>query len=414
MGEPLPQVETPVPHDRIEERLEALFTVGAEISSTLELDDVLQRIVAHARRLMDARVSSILLLDPDDASLLRPAATEGAGEAYLAQPAREVATSLTGEVVRTGRPLYAPDVRKETRSRVADLARREGLCSLLSVPLRTKADILGVLNVYTGAPRRFAEDDVRLLTLLASQSAIAIENATLHRDEMQTREQLHQSEKLAALGKLSAGLAHELRDPLDTVGRVISAMARDRAEEPGTKNGTAEDLKVVQDEVQRVRLLVDQFLEFAHPRPPHFQRERMDEIVEETLLLIGPEARVRKVVVHKDWAADLPRVWVDGAQMKQVLLNLLLNAVQAMPDGGSLIVHVGVSGGSLLVSIADEGEGIPPQVRPQLFDPFFTTREGGTGLGLSIAQRIIEGHNGRLRLFSHPGRGTTVCVRLPL
>lgn len=414
MGEPPPQVETPAPHDRLEERLEALFTVGAEISSTLELDDVLQRIVAHARRLMDARVSSILLLDPEDASLLRPAATEGAGEAYLAQPAREVATSLTGEVVRTGRPLYAPDVRKETRSRVADLARREGLCSLLSVPLRTKADILGVLNVYTGAPRRFAEDDVRLLTLLASQSAIAIENATLHRDEMQTREQLRQSEKLAALGKLSAGLAHELRDPLDTVGRVISGMARDQAGEPGTKNGVAEDLKVVQDEVQRVRLLVDQFLEFAHPRPPHFQRERMDEIVEETLLLIGPEARVRKVVVHKDWAADLPRVWVDGAQMKQVLLNLLLNAVQAMPDGGSLIVHVGVSGGSLLVSIADEGEGIPPQVRPQLFDPFFTTREGGTGLGLSIAQRIIEGHNGRLRLFSHPGRGTTVCVRLPL
>ena len=414
MGEPLPQIETPAPHDRLGERLEALFTVGAEISSTLQLDDVLQRIVAHARRLMDARVSSILLLDPEDASLLRPAATEGASEAYLAQPAREVATSLTGEVVRTGRPLYAPDVRKETRSRVADLARREGLCSLLLVPLRTKADILGVLNVYTGAPRRFAEDDVRLLTLLASQSAIAIENATLHRDEMQTREQLRQSEKLAALGKLSAGLAHELRDPLDTVGRVISGMARDQAGEPGTKNGVAEDLKVVQDEVQRVRLLVDQFLEFAHPRPPHFQRERMDEIVEETLLLIGPEARVRKVVIHKDWAADLPRVWVDGAQMKQVLLNLLLNAVQAMPDGGSLTVHVGVSGGSLLVSIADEGEGIPPQVRPQLFDPFFTTREGGTGLGLSIAQRIIEGHNGRLRLFSHPGRGTTVCVRLPL
>lgn len=414
MGEPLPQVETPAPHDRLEERLEALFTVGAEISSTLELDDVLQRIVAHARRLMDARVSSILLLDPDDASLLRPAATEGASEAYLAQPAREVATSLTGEVVKTGRPLYAPDVRKETRSRVADLARREGLCSLLSVPLRTKADVLGVLNVYTGAPRRFAEDDVRLLTLLASQSAIAIENATLHRDEMQAREQLRQSEKLAALGKLSAGLAHELRDPLDTVGSVISAMTRDRAEEPGTKNGVADDLKVVQDEVQRLRLLLDQFLDFAHPRPPHFQRERMDEIVEETLLLIGPEARVRKVVVHKDWAANLPRVWVDGAQMKQVLLNLMLNAVQAMPEGGSLIVHVGVSGGSLLVSIADEGEGIPPRVRPQLFDPFFTTREGGTGLGLSIAQRIIEGHSGRLRLFSHPGRGTTVCVRLPL
>lgn len=413
MDEPPPQAETPPLHERLAERLEALFTVGAEISSTLELDEVLQRIVAHARRLMDARVSSILLLDADEASL-RPAATEGASEEYLAQPAREVATSLTGEVIETGRPLYAPDVRKETRYRVADLARREGLCSLLSVPLRTKADIIGVLNVYTGAPRRFAEDDVRLLTLLASQSAIAIENATLHRDEMQARERLRQSEKLAALGKLSAGLAHELRTPLDTVGRVISAMTRDRAEEPRAKNGSGDDLKVVQGEVRRIRLLLDQFLEFARPRPPHFRHERMDEIVAETLLLIGPEARVRKVVIHKDWAADLPRVRMDGAQMKQVLLNLMVNAVQAMPDGGSLTVHVGVSGGSLLVSIADEGEGIPPQVRPQLFDPFFTTREDGTGLGLSISQRIVEGHHGRLRIFSHPGRGTTACVRLPL
>lgn len=413
MDDPPPQAETSSLHERLAERLEALFTVGAEISSTLELDELLQRIVAHARRLMDARVSSILLLDADEASL-RPAATEGASEEYLAQPAREVATSLTGEVIETGRPLYAPDVRKETRYRVADLARREGLCSLLSVPLRTKADVIGVLNVYTGAPRRFAEDDVRLLTLLASQSAIAIENATLHRDEMQARERLRQSEKLAALGKLSAGLAHELRTPLDTVGRVISAMTRDRAEEPCAKNGWGDDLKVVQGEVRRIRLLLDQFLEFACPRPPHFRHERMDEIVAETLLLIGPEARVRKVVIHKDWAADLPRVRMDGAQMKQVLLNLMVNAVQAMPDGGSLTVHLGVSGGSLLVSIADEGEGIPPRVRPQLFDPFFTTKEDGTGLGLSISQRIVEGHHGRLRIFSHPGRGTTACVRLPL
>ncbi len=405
----------------LEERLEALFTVGAEISSTLQLEEVLQRIVAHARRLMAARVSSILLLNPEEGTL-RPAATEGASEEYLAQPAREVATSLTGEVIKTGQPLYAPDVRKETRYRVADLARREGLCSLLSVPLRTKTDIIGVLNVYTTEPRSFEESDVRLLTLLASQSAIAIENATLYREEMQAREQLRQSEKLAALGKLSAGLAHELRNPLNTVSMLIYAMAQDHAQKyqgeyprgQALPNGLSDDLNIVQGELQRIQLLLDQFLEFAGPRPPHFQRERLQEVMEETLLLIGPEARVRAVVIRKDWADDLPLAWVDGAQIKQVFLNLLLNAIQAMPHGGTLTIHIGVGGGSLQVSIADQGEGISPQVRTQLFDPFFTTKEGGTGLGLSISQRIIEGHNGRLRLFSQPGTGTTVCIRLPL
>ena len=404
----------------LEERLEVLFTVGAEISSTLQLEEVLQRIVAHARRLMAARVSSILLLNTEEGTL-RPAATEGASEEYLAQPAREVATSLTGEVIKTGQPLYAPDVRKETHYRVADLARREGLCSLLSVPLRTKTEIIGVLNVYTTEPRRFEKSDVRLLTLLASQSAIAIENATLHREEMQAREQLRQSEKLAALGKLSAGLAHELRNPLNTVSMLIYAMGqdyqRDHQKDPrgqARPNGLADDLSIVQGELQRIKLLLDQFLEFARPRPPHFQRERLQEVMEETLLLIGPEARVREVVIRKDWADDLPLAWVDGAQIKQVFLNLLLNAIQAMPRGGTLTVHIGVGSGSLQISIADQGEGISPQVRAQLFDPFFTTKEGGTGLGLSISQRIIEGHNGRLRLFSQPGSGTTVCIRLPL
>jgi signal transduction histidine kinase len=393
----------------LQERLEALFAIGAEISSTLQLDEVLQRVVAHACRLMEARVSSLLLLDKEEGTL-RPAATYGASDAYLAQPDRAVSASLTGEVIKTGRPLYIPDVRIETRYRVSELARREGLCTLLSVPLRTKTEVIGVLNVYTSEPRSFDENDTRLLTLLASQSAIAIENATLHREEMEARERLRQSEKLAALGKLSAGLAHELRNPLNTVSMLVYAMTQ----EMGQQGPFSADLQVVQGELRRMSLLIEQFLEFARPRPPHFQRESLGEIMEETLLLIGPEARSRGVMICKEWDKNLPRVWVDGTQIKQVYLNLLLNALQAMPAGGKLTVRLHVSGGSLLTAITDEGEGIAPEVRANLFEPFFTTKRGGTGLGLSISQRIIEGHNGRLRLFSQRGTGTTVVVRLPL
>ncbi|MGH8010812.1 MAG: ATP-binding protein, partial [Candidatus Binatia bacterium] len=292
----------------------------------------------------------------------------------------------------------------------SELARRDGLCTLLSVPLCNKTDVIGVLSVYTGEPRCFDESDTRLLTLLANQSAIAIENATLHRDEVEARERLRQSEKLAALGKLSAGLAHELRNPLNTVSMLLYAMVR----EMPMDGPLAVDLQVMQKELQRMSLLIEQFLEFARPRPPHFQRERLDEIMEETLLLIGPEARTRGVMIYKEWAAGLPSVWVDGTQIKQVYLNLLLNGLQAMPQGGKLMVRLYISGGNLLTAIADEGEGIQPEVRANLFQPFFTTKQGGTGLGLSISQRIIEGHNGRLRLLSRPGAGTTAVVRLPL
>jgi signal transduction histidine kinase len=392
-----------------QERLEALFSVSTEISSTLQLEEVLQRVVAHACRLMDARVASLLLIDKE-AGTLRPAATYGASAAYLAQPDRGVGTSLTGEVIRSGRPLSILDVRTQVQYPVSELARKEGLCSLLSVPLRTKTDIIGVLNVYTGEPRCFDESDVRLLTLLANQSAIAIENARLHQDEMEARERLRQSEKLAALGKLSAGLAHELRNPLNTVSMLIYAMRRELpADEP-----ISADLHIVQDELQRMSLLIEQFLEFARPRPPHFQRERLDEIMAETLLLIEPEARSRRVMICKEWEKRLPQIWIDGVQIKQVFLNLLLNAMQAMPNGGRITVRIHVSGGSILTAIHDEGPGIPPEVRANLFQPFFTTKQGGTGLGLSISQRIVEGHNGRLRILSQPGSGATVIVRLPL
>ena len=393
----------------LHDRLEALFSISSEISSTLQLEEVLQRVVAHACRLMEARIASLLLVDKD-MGLLRPAATYGASDAYLALPDREVTASLTGEVIKSGRPLYIADVREENHSRLSELARQEGFCTLLSVPLRTKTDIIGALNVYTTEVRHFDENDIRLLSLLANQSAIAIENARLHADEMEARERLRQSERFAALGKLSAGLAHELRNPLNTVSMLMYAMIK----EIPPDGAFGADLRVVQGELRRMSLLIEQFLEFARPRPPHFQRDRLDEIMEETLLLIGPEARTRGVVIHKEWEKPLPPVWVDGAQIKQVFLNLLLNALQAMPRGGGLTVRLHVSGGSLLTSIADEGEGIPPEVRANLFEPFFTTKAGGTGLGLSISQRIVEGHNGRLRLFSQPTVGTTAIVRLPL
>ncbi|MBI3246611.1 MAG: GAF domain-containing protein [Deltaproteobacteria bacterium] len=395
--------------DASQEHLEALISISTEITSTLHLDEVLQRVVAHACRLMEAQVASLLLVDKE-AGTLRPTVTYGASPAYLAQPDRELASSLTGEVVRSGRPLYIPDVRKESRASVSELARQEGLCTLLSVPLRTKTEVIGVLNVYTSELRHFDEEEVRLLTLLANQSAIAIENATLHRDEMEAREHLRQSEKLASLGKLSAGLAHEIRNPLNTVSMLMYAMAQ----ELPSDGPLGADVHVMQGELRRMSLLLEQFLEFARPRPPHFQREPVDEIMEETLLLIGPEARAHGVMVYKEWAKPLPKVWVDGAQIKQVFLNLLLNALQAMPTGGKLTVRIHVSSGGLLTAISDEGEGIQPEVRANLFQPFFTTKQGGTGLGLSISQRIIEGHNGRLRLFSQPGAGTTVIVRLPL
>jgi signal transduction histidine kinase len=178
--------------------------------------------------------------------------------------------------------------------------------------------------------------------------------------------------------------------------------------------GETADLEVVRSEVRRMSLLLDQFLDFARPRAPRFQRQRLDEILEETLLLIGPEAGKRGIEIRRRVEADTPAIWADGDQLKQAFLNLGLNALQATPRDGVVSLGLHRAAGGLVVEVADSGEGISEEIRERLFEPFFTTRGNGTGLGLPISLRIVEGHSGKLTLASEPGGGVSATVWLPL
>jgi DNA-binding NtrC family response regulator len=204
---------------------------------------------------------------------------------------------------------------------------------------------------------------------------------------------LRASEKLAALGRLSAGLAHELRNPLNTLSVLTYAML----EQAGQGDVPLSDLEVVQSEIRRLNLLVDQFLDFARPRRPRFQRQRLEEVLEETLLLVGPEAGKKKIRLERLWQRT-PPVWADGDQLKQVFLNLMLNAVQAMDAGGRLRSSTRLAAGGVVVEIEDTGPGIAPEVLDRLFEPFVTTRAGGTGLGLPISVEAPPAISGEIRM----------------
>jgi signal transduction histidine kinase len=170
----------------------------------------------------------------------------------------------------------------------------------------------------------------------------------------------------------------------------------------------------MQSEIARLTLLVEQFLDFARPKRPAITPQKLQEIMEETLLLVRTEAHRRGIRITKAWPNDLPVVWVDGTQIKQVFLNILLNAMQAMPSGGAIEVRMHAGDAFIITDIHDQGEGMPAAVKAQLFTPFFTTKPRGVGLGLSISQRIIEGHRGAIRVTSQSGVGTTVRIELPL
>jgi two-component system, NtrC family, sensor histidine kinase HydH len=395
---------------RQKEELCTLIEVSSDIAASLDLDEVLRRVVRHATRLLHVHASSLMLVDYTDHTL-RVRATYGGGQSWMRRPPQEISGHVIDEVVRSGSPLAVIDLHDQvTTDPYVDMVAQEGLSSLLCVPLHSSMRLIGLLTVYTLEPRRFRAEEVELLLALAAQSAAAIENARLYQAMLDTQEQLRQSERLAALGSMSAGLAHEIRNPLHTMQLLAYAMQKDC---PHSSTLSA-DLQILQSEIGRLTLLVEQFLDFARPKRPQVSPQKLQEIMEETLLFVRAEARQRGIRVYKRWMDDLPIVRVDGAQIKQVFLNILLNALQATPSRGAIEIRLYASHKSIITEIHDQGEGMPAEVKAQLFTPFFTTKPKGVGLGLSISQRIIEGHRGAIRITSQQGAGTMVRIELPL
>ena len=228
-----------------------------------------------------------------------------------------------------------------------------------------------------------------------------------------TQAQLVQSEKLASIGEMSAAVAHGLRNPLASL-RAAAQLVRRHPDSPAA----AETLEAIIAEVDRLDRRISHLLSFSRPAPFHPMPERLDRLVEGLLPAFAEPLRERRVELELDLSPDLPEVNVDPMQLEQALLELVSNALDAMPDGGTLRLAAQAGDGGtppseVLVSVADTGGGIPEHLLSSVCEPFFTTRQDGTGLGLAIARRFVEQNGGRLEIRSTPGSGTTVLVRLP-
>ena len=335
-----------------------------------------------------------------------------------------------------GKPFIVEDAARDPRVN-RDLIGFLGVKSLAAVPLLSRNKVFGGIaadNLISES--QITERKLQSLMVFANQAASALENALMYEelkafsDQLgervrkataeleETQRQLFQSEKLAALGKLSAGIAHEIRNPLTSIKILIHSLI-----DPGaTESSREKDLNVIETEIERVNKIIRQFLDFARPRPPSLEPVAPRTLVEETIALVGYEMESQGVKLERADDAGLPPAPMDREQMKQVLLNLILNALQAMPRGGRLKIRTArrspspeMKGGpGVEIEVRDSGGGIPAEIQGRIFEPFFSTKEEGIGLGLSVAQRIVEDHGGRIRVESVPGKGTAFYVTLPL
>ena len=223
-------------------------------------------------------------------------------------------------------------------------------------------------------------------------------------------ERMKRAERLYAAGQLSAGLAHEIRNPLASIAGAVGMLRRDRLSE----QRRAECLEIINKERERLERLLTSFLDFARPRPPRYQTTDVEEVLDSVLDLSSHAVLDGAVRLRKEVADGLPAVKCDPEQLKQVLLNLAINAIQAMREGGEIAVSARVQDGKALIQVKDQGPGISPEHLEKIFDPFFTTKEHGSGLGLSVAHQIVEQHSGVLTVERNPDRGMTFSVLLPL
>lgn len=298
-------------------------------------------------------------------------------------------------------------------------AAKEGERRALEVPLAIQGRVTGRLRARVASAELSAVDAEQILRIVASQVAVAAENARLYeglRRQMEelrtTQAQLVQSAKLAAIGELAANVAHEINNPMTSILGYATLML-----EEGVDAGTRTDyLKTIQSEALRIRETVRALLDFSRQRD--FTKERVDvtQAVKDTLALVRRHAALSNIAVEERYEKDLPLIDVDVPQCKQVFLNLITNALDAMPSGGTLTVASARDGEFVRVDIADTGAGIPPANLERIFDPFFTTKPAvkGTGLGLSVSLGIIQSHGGTIDVRSEAGKGSVFSVKLPV
>jgi signal transduction histidine kinase len=224
-----------------------------------------------------------------------------------------------------------------------------------------------------------------------------------------------ESERNEALNLLAAGVAHEIGNPLNSLHIHLQLMDRElRDLDSEKREALQESLRVARAEVSRLDRIVSQFLEALRPTPPRMELLSANPIVEESVRFMSTEIQNCGISVEVNLARNLPRVWLDRDQMKQVFFNLIKNALQAMTRGGRLTLTTEATPDDVLISVADSGAGIPPERIGRIFDPYQTTRREGSGLGLMIVRRIVQEHGGAIDVDSRVGKGTVFRVRLPI
>ncbi|MFW6184747.1 MAG: sensor histidine kinase [Chloroflexota bacterium] len=391
--------------------LAAIAAAGREIAASVDLDRTLRLVMQKAGETLPMDAGLLFRLD-ETTQRYRVLVSHNLPPDTVQRISFDFDEGVPGWVVRHNQPLIIGDARQDRR--VHPQVVEEGVRSVLAVPLVTRKRVVGVLTLFclTG-PNAFDDQALQLAQVFADQAAVFIENARLIDElrraaselEDRVRERTQQleeaqaqvvrAEKLAAVGRLAASVAHEVNNPLQAIALHLQLVG----EEPLSAEGR-EQLTIVQQELERITRTTQRLLDFQKPKPGIKSPQDIDQLLQTVLALAKRRLEQTGITVRYTADDDLLPVMAVGDQLQQVFLNLILNAVDAMPDGGELRIEAQQVGDQAQITFTDNGAGVAPDVLDKIFEPFFSTKHSGTGLGLAVSHGIVAEHGGHLQARS--------------
>lgn len=418
--------------ERLQQRtdeLEALVRIGAQLNEALALEDLVDRLLSISLAQLPALAAAIFLNDAGDhAALFRFRAMDNGLDVHPGADQLQAPDTLLGQTLLNSEARLVADAESSQSGEHLTILPGLDCRSGIAVPLVHHGKVLGAVLIADRHVARFTESDLWVLRSIGEQAALAVRNVQLYEElgryardleaRVETRtialreanERLRRAEKLAALGTLAAGIAHEVNNPLQPVltSLEMTIESLDEGQPPDR-----ELLEVAEREVRRIQRLVARLLGFARPDRQGMVALDLNSLVGEVLALASKQLQHSHVAVETDLTV-IPTVSGNTDQLKQVMLNLVINAMQAMPDGGTLTIRTFRRSSNVGLSVTDTGYGIAPDDLQRIFDPFFTTKSDGTGLGLAVSYQIIEAHGGQIEVQSHLGTGTEFTIWLPV
>lgn len=390
-------------------QLESLVSMSQQLVSELDSDELMEALTHQARRLMACHSSALFLVNSDSTELHLHSFITADGN-QREQVSLPLDHSSLGAAIRRRKQVEVHDLAFSEENDFIYTIQREGLISMLASPIIFGDEVIGVIIAYTNKSHRFNNDEKNVFTTLAGIAAITIQNARLYARIFASEESMRRNEKLTTLGMLAAEIAHEIRNPLTVIKLLFDSLDLQFANEDPRHT----DVQVIGEKLNQLEEIVERVLSFGRTREGRHTRQDLSNLVQDTLKLVRLKLHQQKIELQFEPSEQKILVDVNKGQILQVMLNLVLNATQAMPKGGSICIETYAENDYAHLTITDNGSGIPAGIQSDIFESFLTDRPDGTGLGLSISKRILRGHRGDIELAHSSPEGTAFHCWLPL